>query len=579
MNSIKARIDSEYAGVTLNIDAYDIISAYKKKQRRTYTAMIGATVCAVLAFSVWCGISPGSVQSFADTAGRFLSGLFLPQQFFSGETEAPTPPETTPGASSVIPATAAETDTAEVTTEETADHSEQETEEKTENEGIASPAEAREQTGAAEKPDDSATARPTYKSEETEEKTKPAEKKGRTINFKYEVLQDGTAKIISCIPKKNSLVIPEYVDGYRITVLGEKTLSGFSTVEEVDIPDSVTEIDSGAFMGLGNLRTVRMSENISEIGDRAFYNCSALGHLDLFSVKTIGSQAFYGCSSLDEAVLPKTASFVGANAYEKSGIKRAVINSDFEFNAATYTDKARIFAECASLETVIFGEGVTSIPSWCFYQCGSLKNVSLPSTLTEIGKSAFSCFVGLEQISIPDGVQKIRSRAFYKCRSLSEVKLPELLKGIGDEAFYGCYGIKSISVPAFVGEMGSMCLGYYDGRSGSIFKVPGFTISCYDDSLAKTYAVNNGFAVVSLGKPPEVTTVTLEEYIAVLKPGETYEIRFTLINPKGETQFISSDENIASVSADGAVTALSSGRADITVTNNGASRQFIVIVE
>ena len=51
-------------------------------------------------------------------------------------------------------------------------------------------------------------------------------------------------------------------------------------------------------------------------------------------------------------------------------------------------------------------EGVASIGYECFYECSSLTNIELPSTLMSIGEKAFSN-TNISTITIPEGVTSI----------------------------------------------------------------------------------------------------------------------------------------------------------------------------
>ena len=59
-----------------------------------------------------------------------------------------------------------------------------------------------------------------------------------------------------------------------------------------------------------------VDDQITSIGDRAFYNCSALTSIDLPAVTSISSSAFSGCSALTSIDLPAATS-IGTNAFQK----------------------------------------------------------------------------------------------------------------------------------------------------------------------------------------------------------------------------------------------------------------------
>ena len=92
-------------------------------------------------------------------------------------------------------------------------------------------------------------------------------------------------------------------------------------------------------------------------------------------------------------------------------------------------------------------EGVTIIPSQCFSQCSSLESITLPSTIKQIGRSAFWGCSSLTSIDIPEGVTVIPERCFCNCKKLNSVTLPTTIKKIEDYAFYECNKVKTISIP------------------------------------------------------------------------------------------------------------------------------------
>lgn len=70
--------------------------------------------------------------------------------------------------------------------------------------------------------------------------------------------------------------------------------------------------------------------------------------------------------------------------------------------------------------------------------CSSLDNVVLPSSLKEIGGSAFSNCHGLSSLTVSEGTETIGSFAFSSCDSLTRVKIPATVSNIGSGAFAAC---------------------------------------------------------------------------------------------------------------------------------------------
>ena len=70
-----------------------------------------------------------------------------------------------------------------------------------------------------------------------------------------------------------------------------------------------------------------------------------------------------------------------------------------------------------------------------FTECSSLKEIVLPSTLTEIGYGAFTYCSALENVVLPDSLVKLGSGAFRDCASLKSVTIPASVKSISADIF------------------------------------------------------------------------------------------------------------------------------------------------
>ena len=92
------------------------------------------------------------------------------------------------------------------------------------------------------------------------------------------------------------------------------------------------------------------------------------------------------------------------------------------------------------------GEGITRIGTYNFCDMVNLTSVSLPSTLREIGKSAFSYNKSLESIVIPDGVTMLEDCAFRDCDRLITITIPASVQQIGTAVFTDCDNLTSIII-------------------------------------------------------------------------------------------------------------------------------------
>lgn len=94
---------------------------------------------------------------------------------------------------------------------------------------------------------------------------------------------------------------------------------------------------------------------------------------------------------------------------------------------------------------------VTDIGSCAFEECGNLRSVKIPSTVTRIASNAFRNS-GVRSVSIPNSVTEIGNSAFTQCAELRSVTLPEHLTVISSSLFESS-GLASIVIPDAVTEI------------------------------------------------------------------------------------------------------------------------------
>lgn len=92
--------------------------------------------------------------------------------------------------------------------------------------------------------------------------------------------------------------------------------------------------------------------------------------------------------------------------------------------------------------TVVIEDGITSIGDGAFMEMWDLKTVSIPSSITRIGESAFDA-CGISEITIPNSVKTIDSRAFEQT-SIISITIPNSVTSIGDCLFFMCYDLKNV---------------------------------------------------------------------------------------------------------------------------------------
>ena len=115
----------------------------------------------------------------------------------------------------------------------------------------------------------------------------------------------------------NGLKKVEFEEGTETIITGicDVDNSG-NKIEEIIIPDGVTEIERNAFAWCTNVKEIKLPETLETIGDSAFGNCTGLESIKIPSkVKTIGYHAFECCSSLKMIILPESVESIEIGAF------------------------------------------------------------------------------------------------------------------------------------------------------------------------------------------------------------------------------------------------------------------------
>ena len=146
-------------------------------------------------------------------------------------------------------------------------------------------------------------------------------------------------------------------------------------------------------------------------------------------VVEIRQKDFGDCKSLCEIAIPSSVTLIRVPAFSGcSNLTKIMVE-----------DGNPIYDSREGCNAIIFKEANCLIVG-----CG---NTVIPSSVTYIGRSAFSGCTGLHEIVIPSSVIKICDNAFSGCTGLQKTVIPESVTEIGERAFEGCDNLKVISVP------------------------------------------------------------------------------------------------------------------------------------
>ena len=204
------------------------------------------------------------------------------------------------------------------------------------------------------------------------------------------------------------------------------------------------------------MTSVRLSDNITEIGDWTFTRCYKLKDINIpkNNLQRIGDYAFLGCSNIEELTLPSTlmeiveSAFVGCQGLRSVTVDEGNPKFLAEDGVLFNHDKTTLMLFPAQSDKTHYDipTTVTTIVPAAFLG-SKLKSITLPPALTEIGRSALCGLAQLESIIIPPSVTAIEFAAFSGCASLKEVDVPNGVKSIGSSAFVDCSSLVRVHLP------------------------------------------------------------------------------------------------------------------------------------
>lgn len=112
-----------------------------------------------------------------------------------------------------------------------------------------------------------------------------------------------------------NLVIPSEYKGEPVIAISNSAFEGRKELVSVEIPNSVTNINYGAFAAAG-LLSVKFGTGLKTVGISAFNACKELTKIELpIGVISIKSKAFYSCSELITVVIPSTVTSIEDEAF------------------------------------------------------------------------------------------------------------------------------------------------------------------------------------------------------------------------------------------------------------------------
>ena len=264
-----------------------------------------------------------------------------------------------------------------------------------------------------------------------------------------------------------------------VTSIGDYAFDNCTSLTSIEIPSGVTSIGDGAFAYCTSLTSIEIPSGVTSIRDYAFDNCTSLTSIEIPSgVTSIRDHAFDNCTSLTSIEIPSGVTSIGNSAF-----KNCTSLASIEIPSSVTSIGNEAFAYCTNLTSIEIPSGVTSIENYAFSNCTSLNSINVDkdnqSYSSEDGilfdkekKKLITYPAGKKEkeYNIPSSVTSIGAGTFYGCRSLTRIEIPSSVTSIECLAFYGCTSLTSIEIPSSVTRIAAQV--FYGCTSLTSIEIP-----------------------------------------------------------------------------------------------------------
>ena len=312
----------------------------------------------------------------------------------------------------------------------------------------------------------------------------------------------------------NEKEVEELVIPNGITEIGDYAFWGCEALTSIFIPNSVTSIGRGAFNDCSGLTSVTIPNSVTSIGDWAFAFCSGLTSVTISnSVTRIGDNAFNRCLGLSSINIPNSVTSIGESAFNGCTSLKSVHITDLKswceisfgvLNANPLIYANHLYLNGKEVENLVIPNGITEIRGEAFSGCKGLTSITIPNSVTSIERGAFGDCSALISVTIPNSVTSIGVGAFAGCKGLTSITIPSSVSSIEKRTFYGCYSLTSIAIPNSVTSIGECA--FQDCKGLISITIPNSV------TAIESYAFKNCSALTNITIPNSVTSIGKETF-------------------------------------------------------------------
>lgn len=331
-----------------------------------------------------------------------------------------------------------------------------------------------------------------------------------------------------------------------------------TSLNNFNMPNSTLSVGNSAFRYNESLTDINLSASLNYIDEYAFGECG-FSHITLPEpLANIQAGAFINNEHLQEITLPERLQGLGSAAFENNSKLESVT---FHTALETMTIGNNAFNQCPILNKVY----ITNMKSFAQTNFNNAK-ANPANTSQHIYDANGKEIVN---VVLPKGTKYVNNNAFNGCAFIESIEMPATMDHVNDDIFVGCSALKDVycyaeEVPEFIGVNNPASMDDVF-QNATLHVIYGNEEAYKADAWWKRFYKIEGCNAPS-DADKKVTSITISQTEATLKPNDTMQLEATVYPTDAANKKIlwtSSNENVAIVTDEGFVLAITEGEADI----------------
>lgn len=231
-----------------------------------------------------------------------------------------------------------------------------------------------------------------------------------------------------------------------VSVINQYAFRDLTNIRSITFPpNSVLRcLNDGCFYNCINMKFIGLPNTIEFIGNLAFGKCNGLTAFTSAALNEIKTQSFLDCVNLaDVNIMDAPLSTLTESCFEGCASLQSIVLPQ---NIAVL--EKNCFSRCTKLNSVTFQSTLTTIGEGCFKNCGlTIADLHMCVNIASIEDSVFSQNEKLTKIILPPNLKTFSFESFAQT-SITNLSLPSSVTKIGNSAFRGCRFISTFVIPS-----------------------------------------------------------------------------------------------------------------------------------